>query len=40
MRIKYMTGIFTIAAVMMLSGCGAGNSPEPEPSVAVKSTYE
>ena len=40
MRIKCMTGIFSIAVVMMLSGCGAGNSPEPEPSVAVKRTYE
>ena len=40
MRMKYVTCLFIIAAVMMLSGCGAGNSPEPEPSVAVKRTYE
>ena len=40
MRHKCVAGLLTIAVVMMLSGCGAGNYPEPKPSVTVNRTYE
>ena len=40
MRIKYVTGLLTIAVVMILSGCRAGNHPEPVPPVTVNRTYE
>lgn len=40
MRIKCVTGLFAIAAVMMLSGFEAGNFPEPVPPVVVNRTYE
>lgn len=40
MRNKCVAGLFTIAVVMMISGCGAGNFPEPVPPVDVNRTYE
>ena len=40
MRNKCVAGLFTIAVVMMLSGCGVGKYPEPAPSVTVNRTYE
>ena len=40
MRNKCVACLLTIAVVMMLSGCGAGNYPEPAPSVTVNRTYE
>ncbi len=40
MRNKCVAGLFTIAVVIMLSGCGAGNYPEPAPPVTVNRTYE
>ena len=40
MKNKCAAGLFTIAVVMMISGCGAGNVPEPVPPVVVNRTYE
>ncbi len=37
---KCVAGLFSIAVVMMISGCGAGNLPEPVPPVDVNRTYE
>lgn len=40
MRNECVAGLFTLAVVMVLSGCRAGNYPEPVPPVTVNRTYE
>ncbi len=40
MRIKCAVCLFSMTVVMMLSGCGAGNNPEPAQPVVVNRTYE
>ena len=40
MRNECVAGLFTLAIVMVLSGCRAGNYPEPVPPVTVNRTYE
>ena len=40
MRTKRVAGLFAIAVIMVFSGCGAGNYPEPVPPVDVNRTYE
>ena len=37
---KCVVGLFSIIVIAMLSGCGAGNNPEPAPSVDVNRSYE
>ena len=40
MRKKVAAGLFFITVIMMLSGCGAGNNPEPALPVEVNRSYE